>query len=165
MRRCCRMGDKALRVAEIVRNIDELQCVEKAETGLLAAGHVKADEAAALFHLPLGKVVLRMARQSGVEHPADFRMTFKIVGDGSGGAALPLDPQRESLKTLEQQPRVEWAQGRPGVPVKRAKVVLDEFLRREDRAAEATPLAVDVLGRRIDDDIGAQCQGLLQERR
>src|ERR1700687_640535 len=51
------------------------------------------------------------------------------------------------------------------MPIKRAEIVLDEFLRGQDGAAEAAALAVDVLGRRIDDDVGAERQRLLQERR
>ena len=44
-------------------------------------------------------------------------------------------------------------------------IVLDEFLGREDHAAEATPLPVDMLGRRIDDAIGAEFQRALIHRR
>ena len=39
------------------------------------------------------------------------------------------------------------------------------FSDRQDGATETAPLAVDVLGRRIDDDVGAERQRLLQERR
>src|SRR5271157_5233074 len=50
------------------------------------------------------------------------------------------------------------------MPVKETEIVLDEFFRRQDGTTETTPLAVDVLGRRIDNDVGAQRQRLLQER-
>ena len=39
------------------------------------------------------------------------------------------------------------------------------FFVGEDDAAEAAALAVDVLGRRIDDDVGAEFERLLEERR
>src|SRR6202007_2252955 len=52
MRRRRRMGDEALRVAEVVRNVDEPQRVEKTEAARLVAGDVKRDEATALRHLP-----------------------------------------------------------------------------------------------------------------
>src|SRR3546814_6146134 len=40
-----------------------------------------------------------------------------------------------------------------------------ELLGAEDRAAEAASLAVDMLGRRIDDDVGAEFEWPLQQRR
>ena len=45
------------------------------------------------------------------------------------------------------------------------QVVVDVILRAEHRAAETAALAVDVLGRRIDDDVGAVLQRPLQQRR
>ena len=48
------------------------------------------------------------------------------------------------------------------MPVEQPEIVLDVFLAGEDRAAERAALAVDVLGRRIDDDIGAERERLLQ---
>ena len=44
-------------------------------------------------------------------------------------------------------------------------VVSDEFLAGEDDPAEHAPLAIDVLGRRIDDAIGAELHRMLQQRR
>jgi hypothetical protein len=58
-----------------------------------------------------------------------------------------------------------WRKRRPGVAQERLEVGLDELARAEDRAAEAAPLPVDVLGRRVDDDVGPELQRSLQERR
>ena len=44
-------------------------------------------------------------------------------------------------------------------------MVGDELLARQDDPAEHAALAVDVLGRRIDDAIGAELQGMLKHRR
>ena len=44
-------------------------------------------------------------------------------------------------------------------------VRVDELARGEDDPAEASPLPVDMLRRRIDDAIGAELERLLQERR
>ena len=43
--------------------------------------------------------------------------------------------------------------------------LVDERLRGENDAAEAATLPVDMLRRRIDDNVGAELEGLLQERR
>ena len=45
------------------------------------------------------------------------------------------------------------------------QVLVDPLLVRQDDAAEATALAVDVLGGRIDDDVSAEFQRLLLQRR
>ena len=50
------------------------------------------------------------------------------------------------------------------MPVEQTEIILDEFFRCQDGAAETAPLAIDVLGRGIDDDIGAERQRLLQQR-
>src|SRR5260221_9743548 len=158
------MRHEALRIAEIVRDVDEPQRVEKAKAALLAAGDVKADETAALLHLPTREIVLRVARQPGVEHPCDLGMGLETAGDRNRGAALAVDAELERLQPFQQQPSVERAERRSGMPVEQSEVVLDEFFRRKDGAAETAPLAVDVLGRGIDDDIGAERQRLLQQR-
>ena len=43
------MGDDALRIAEIVGDVDQAERIEEAEAALLVAGDVEADEAAALL--------------------------------------------------------------------------------------------------------------------
>src|SRR6266446_10721860 len=156
------MRHEALRITKIVRDVDEPQRVEKAKAAFLAAGDVKADETAALLHLPTREIVLRVARQPGVEHPRDLGMGLETAGDRNRGAALAVDAELERLQPFQQQPGVERAQRWSGMPVEQTEVILDKFLRCQDGAAETAPLAVDVLGRGIDDDVGAQRQRLLQ---
>src|SRR6185369_16741781 len=60
MRRGCRMRDEALGVAEIVRDLRELQLVEHAERGRLAALDLEADQRRAAAHLLLHQRGLRM---------------------------------------------------------------------------------------------------------
>src|SRR5437870_10742103 len=93
-----RVGDEALRIAEIVRDVDEPQRIEKTEASFLIAGDVKADEAAALLHLPACQFILRVARQPRIEDPGNLGVGLEIAGGRRGGAALPLDAQLERLK-------------------------------------------------------------------
>ena len=44
------------------------------------------------------------------------------------------------------------------------QLLLDELLRAEHDATEAAPLAIDMLGRRIDHDVGAELHRPLQQR-
>src|SRR5215472_16459513 len=104
MGRCRRVSDEALRIAEIVRNVDQAQRIEKAETRFLAARDIERNDAAAQLHLPAGEFVLRMTGQSGVNHALDFRMVLEVARDCSGGSALAVDAQLEGFETLQQQP-------------------------------------------------------------
>src|SRR5215510_7917955 len=51
MRRRRRVRDKAFRIPEVVRNIDEPQSVEKTKTARLIACNLETDRAPALLHL------------------------------------------------------------------------------------------------------------------
>ena len=86
------------------------------------------------------------------------------VGDLAGRAGLPLDAERQCFQALQQHPGVERRQGRPGLAQEGVDVLLDEGLRRQDDAAEAAPLPVDMLGRRIHDAIGPELERLLPDR-
>src|SRR6516225_1443020 len=98
------VGDQTLRVAEIVRDIDEPQRIHEAEAALLIASDIEADESAALRHLLPCKFVLRVARQPRVEYAGNLGMSFELAGDCDGGAALPVDAKLERLEPFEQQP-------------------------------------------------------------
>ena len=79
-------------------------------------------------------------------------------------AALPVccaHAQRQGLQALQQHPGIERRQRRAGVAEVVVQVLVDPVLVGQDDAAEAAALAVDVLGRRIDDDVGAEFQRLL----
>src|SRR6516162_6720160 len=97
-----------------------------------------------------------MARQPRVEYSGYFWVSLEIARDCRGGAALPVDAEFERFEPFEEQPGVKRAERGASVPVEQAEIVLDEFLRGENRAAKTAPLAIDVLGRRINDDVGAE---------
>src|SRR5438067_1126003 len=95
-----RMGDQALRIPEIVRDIDELQRVEKTEAGLFVTRDVEGDDGAAGAHLAPCQLVLRVAWQAWVDHPCHLWMAFEETRDRLGRAALPLDPQFQCFEPL-----------------------------------------------------------------
>ena len=75
-----------------------------------------------------------------------------------------VDTQLQRFQTLEQHPGIEGGQGRTG----RAQVLEDllgQLLRAAHGAAEHPALAIEELGRRMDDQIGAQFERALQDGR
>ena len=87
------------------------------------------------------------------------------IGDLCGALGLLAHPDRQRLQPLEQRPGVEGRQARAGVAEIVVQILVDPLLVGKDDAAEAAALAVDVLGRRIDDDMRAELERLLLQRR
>jgi len=76
---------------------------------------------------------------------------------GRGGFGLGADANCKRLQPLQQNPGVERRDRRAGLAHESMDVLGDERFRGENDAAEAAALAVDMLGRGIDHDVGAQC--------
>ena len=76
----------------------------------------------------------------------------------------PVDAQRQRLQTLEQHPGVERRHRRPGVAHQVLDRAVDELRCAQDRPTQRAPLPVDVLCRRVDDDVRAQLKRLGEHR-
>ena len=106
-----------------------------------------------------------MIGPAGIDQPRDFRMLGQRLRHGRGGLGLGANPDRQSLQSLEQNPGVERRHRRAGLAHESVNVLGYERFRGEDDPAEAAALAVDVLGRGIHHDIGAQAKRALPDRR
>ena len=105
-----------------------------------------------------------MARQAGVEH---FRGTRVLLEKARHGERVPIvlaDAQIQGLEPLEQHPGIERAERRAGVLEVRLQDLRAERRIAQDRAAQTAALTVDVLGRRVHHQIGAQLERPLQDR-
>ena len=71
----------------------------------------------------------------------------------------------QGFQPLQQHPGIERRHGRPRLPQQHMDVLLNELFRGEDDPAQAAPLPVDMLGRRIDDAVGAERERALPQRR
>src|SRR5688500_20141953 len=105
------MGHERLRVAEIIGDEDQLQRVEEAEGGVLAAFQIDADDRAARRHLLLRQLDLREVRQRRGVRVVELRMTLQLLGDLLLGLALTLHAQLQRLQLLEQYTGVDRAEG------------------------------------------------------
>src|SRR5215472_16131309 len=136
MRGRCRMGDKALRVAEVVGDPDELQRIEKAKCAFLAAFDLELAERGSCSHLLLDDIGLRMFGPAGIDQSRDLLVAGKCGCDRAGAVGLPLDAYRQGLKTLEQDPRVERRQRWTGLPQDLMVVIEDQFFRNQNATTE-----------------------------
>ena len=92
-------------------------------------------------------------------------MSGEEIGDVAALRAMLAHAQLQRLQALQHDPGVERAERRAGMLQKRMKLLDDEVLGAEHDAAEAATLAVDMLGRGVEHDVGAHGQRLLQHRR
>src|SRR5712672_1291601 len=75
------------------------------------------------------------------------------------------DSYAKRLQSLEQDPGIERRQRGSGLADQLVDIVLDEFFRTQDDAAEAAALAVNMLCCGIDHAVGAEFERMLIERR
>ena len=151
-------------VAEVVGDFDEAEGVHRLEGGGFAAFDFEGDERAASGHLRHGEVALGVVGAGGVPDAGDLRLGGEEIGDGGGGAASGVDAQRQGFDAFEQEPGVEGRDRGAGIADEGLQRVLDPFGAAEHRATENASLAVDMFGAGVDDDVGAELEGFLQQR-
>ncbi|MPL84436.1 hypothetical protein SDC9_30401 [bioreactor metagenome] len=159
------MGRDRLRIAEVVGDRDDLQRVEEAEGRVLAAGEIEAQHRAARPHLLHRKGVLRMVGEPRIDGARKLRMPRHRRGHRHRIRRLRPHPQVQRLQTREQDPGVERAHRAAGMLDVGLERAADELARAKDDAAQHPAAAVDVLGRGIDDDIGAKRHRTREDRR
>ncbi len=152
------MGHQALGVAEIVGDADQPQGVHEPERALLAALHLEGDHGRAAGHLAGDELGLRVVRAARIDERCDLGMRGEEIGEVAGRFGLPLDAQRQRLEPLSSTQALKGESVGPGHAQELLHVRLDEVGRGQDDAAETPALAVDVLGGRIDDAIGARAR-------
>src|SRR4029078_9876214 len=165
MRRRGRVRNEALGVAEIVADLEDRERVHEAERVLLIALHLERDHRASAIHLLQSQLVLRMIASARIEHSLNLRLVGEEIGYGSRRGAMPIDPQGQRLPTLEQYPGIERTQRGSCLLEVVIKFFIYEGLAAQHNAAETASLAIDVLGRGIADDVGAERKWPLQHRR
>ncbi len=76
-----------------------------------------------------------------------------------------MHPQGQGLQSFKHDPGIERAERGAGMLDVWLDLIADEPLAAQNHPAQAPSLPVDMLGRRIDDDIGVKCQRVLEHGR
>mmetsp|Transcript_5968 Transcript_5968/g.23710 ORF Transcript_5968/g.23710 Transcript_5968/m.23710 type:complete len:562 (+) Transcript_5968:426-2111(+) len=155
-------GDQALDPAEAFGQREQLDPLQKAaRTGEVGLQR-DADHAAAATHLPRGQLVLRMAGQTGVEHPLDLRLLAEPGRQFGGAGVVPLETQRQGLEAAQRQEAVERAGHRADGVVQKAELLAQRRLPRlaadDGHTTDHIAVAVQELGGRVDDQVEAERQ-------
>ena len=149
------MGDQRFDAAEALGERAQPHRVEQPPRGL-ERSEVERDHAAEAAHLFLRQRVLRMGRQPRIVAPGDLRVRLQKLRHGEAVLVVPLHPERQRLGAAQHQPRVERAEDR-ALGVLHELQPLDVVVpRRDDDAADAVAVAVEILRRAVHDQVGAE---------
>ena len=108
--------------------------------------------------------MLRVGGQAGVMHPRHGGLPDQPFGQGLGGAGMGEHAQFQGLQALEKDPGIEGAHARPGGADDAKDLLPDALGITNHGPAQAAPLAIQVLGGGMDDQVRPQGQGPLQGR-
>src|SRR5215213_9367867 len=115
-------------------------------------------------HLLFRQLVLGMVRQAGVVHALDLGMVLQELADCEGILLVLAHADGESLEAAEHDPGVEGAWYGAGGVLGELDPLLDLLVRGRDSPADDVRMAANVLGRRVDNDVSAKSERVLEVR-
>src|ERR671921_2622657 len=113
-------------------------------------------------HLPFRQLVLGMVRQAGVVHGLDLGMVLQELGDGEGVLLVLAHSNGESLEAAEYDPGVERAWHGAGGVLVEFYPLLELLVRGRDSPADNVRMAAHIFGRRVDHDVSAKSERVLE---
>src|SRR5665647_2949569 len=152
MRGTRRMGDGALGIAQISRNRNHPGGINQAPGGFLTTFNVKRynrSTALLLFHR---QRVLRVRLQPRIIDARYTRLLLQPLRQFQSIARMCLHAYMQGLQPLEEYPGIESTHGRPRSAQEAINRFQQVFL-TQYRAAQATPLPVNIFGGGVNDDI------------
>ena len=159
------MHDGGLRIPEVRGDGQDPGVVDDRPRLLPAAVHVEGHDAAGGALLPRRQRVARMGFQAGVVDAAHRRMAFEPAREPRRALADGVHADAQRLQAVQEDPGVERAHARPRGAQQREQRVMVRGVAGDHRAAHATALPVEVLGRRVHHDAGAELDRPRQRRR
>ena len=162
------MFDETFHAAETLREREQMTTLEEAASVFEPTAELGADDAPeAAVHLALRKFVMRMVRQTRIDHTLDLRMLLQKLRDGERVGAVPLHAQSQRLDAAQRQEGIE----RPGHSAHGVLQIGEPFAQLigampdHRRAADRVRMTVQILRRRVHDEIEPVLQRVLQVRR
>ena len=99
------------------------------------------------------------------EHTLDRVVAVEELRDAPRVLAMRAHPYRKRLQPAQHEPRVERAGHGAERLLQEVEALGERVVVRRDEAADDVAVAAEVLRRRVDDDVGAEVERLLQVRR
>ncbi len=102
-----------------------------------------------------------MAGESWIVDPLNLRMRLQPFGQELSILAVGTHAQAQRLQAFEENPGVERAHARPGGAQETEHFLAYPFGISNHGSADTAALSVEILGRRVDHQIGTQRQRTL----
>jgi hypothetical protein len=126
-----------------------------------AAVDAEGDHPAVAAHLLAGQRVAGVVDQAWVGDASHLRMVGQELRDPHRVVVVPIHPHAEGLQAAQGEPGVERAgDGADGVLEERELLCGGRI--GADRAPDHVGVSADVLGRRVDHEVGAELERLLE---
>ena len=160
-----RVLDQALDGAERLGEGEEPRPPAHLQGGGLPASQGEAHDPSVPPHLTLGHLVTGVPGQRGVQHGAHRLVGAQQVHDRQGTRAMALHPERQRLETALDQVAIQRPGHGPDGVLQKRQPRGEAAVVGRGKAAHHVRVPAQVLGRRMDDDVGAEAKRLLQPRR
>ena len=132
--------------------------------GPFRVAEIEGDHPAESAHLPAGELVLRVRGQARIVDLRHPRLVGEPFGDpAAAGIVLP-HAERQGLDPAERQPAVHRPRHPPGRVLNEAQPLGQVVPRGDQQAAHHVAVAVQVLGRRVEHDVGPVLERPLEIR-
>src|SRR5215213_86467 len=145
--------------------MEDLRLLHRRVGSLRAAPEGERDHPRKPAHLLFRQLVLGMVRQAWVVHGLDLGMVLQELGDGEGVLLVLAHANGEGLEAAEYDPGVERAWYGAGGVLVELDPLLELLVRGRDSPADDVRMAAHVLGRRVDHDVSAESERVLEIRR
>lgn len=160
------MVDQAFHAAERFGQGEQFGLLAETLGRVEAALEHDRDDAAEAGHLALGQCVLRVRGQAGVDHLLDRGVGFQPLRQRQRVLAMRAHAQRQGLEAAQREEAVERALHAADGVLQEGQLLSQLGVVADHRdAADHVRVAVEVLGGRVHDDVGAQAERALQHRR
>ena len=156
--------DEALDASEALGQRPDLRPRDEVDRLLLRLDEER-HHAPEVTHLPCCDLVAGMVRQAGVEHLGHGRVILQEGDHGPCVLAVLAHADGERLQAAEHEPRVERAGHCPERLLQEAEPLRDRGVVRAREPSDHVRVPAEVLGGRVNDDVGAELERLLQVRR
>ena len=101
---------------------------------------------------------------AGIINPFDFVMRDQHVGQLFSIVAMALYPHMQCFQRFQHDPCVKRREAGAGLADEIGQLIFDIIAIAQNNAAKTASLPVNMFGRRINGDVGAQSHRLLQNR-
>ncbi len=103
-----------------------------------------------------------MLGQPRVDHLGDPLVAVEELGDRHGVVAMPVHPDPERLDPAQGEIGVEGAGNGPGGVLQEPEPLEESWVTGDKGPADDVAVAAEVLGRRVQHDVGAELERTLQ---